>query len=204
MTAATGISRLVYARRMLRRSSPSSGTAASSNLHATKRSVPAAPPRIRDLADRRLYVADSRADHGVLKPLIGGAVNFRIIEENWDEILRLAASIRAGTVAPSVAMRRLAAYPRQNAVAKALREIGSIERTPFTLDWITDPALRRRSNAGLNKGEARNALARTLFFHRHGEIRDGTFENQSYRVAVRRRHGRDRRCSRGLRQPPRD
>jgi TnpA family transposase len=140
-------------------------------------------PRIRDLADRRLYVADGRADHGALKPLIGGAVNFRIIEENWDEILRLAASIRAGTVAPSAAMRRLAAYPRQNALAKALREIGCVERTLFTLDWITDPALRRRSNAGLNKGEARNALARTLFFHRHGEIRDRTFENQSYRAS---------------------
>ena len=40
-----------------------------------------------------------------------------------------------------------------------------------------------RSNAGLNKGEARNALARTLFFHRHGEIRDRTFENQSHRAS---------------------
>ena len=49
----------------------------------------------------------------------------------------------------------------------------------FILDWISDPALRRRSNAGLNKGEARNALARALFFHRHGEIRDRTFENQA-------------------------
>ena len=60
-------------------------------------------------------------------------------------MLRLAASTRAGTVAPSALMRRLAAYPRQNALAKALREIGCIERTLFTLDWITDPALRRRS-----------------------------------------------------------
>lgn len=99
-------------------------------------------PRIRDLADRRLYVADGHAEHGVLKPLIGGAANFRVIEENWNEILRLAASIRPGTVAPSAAMRRLAAYPRQNGLAKALREIGCIERTLFTFDWITDPALR--------------------------------------------------------------
>ena len=45
-------------------------------------------PRIRDLADRRLYVVDGRAEHGVLKPLIGGVANFRVIEENWDEILR--------------------------------------------------------------------------------------------------------------------
>jgi hypothetical protein len=58
-----------------------------------------------------------------------------------------------------------------------------LERTLFTLDWISDPALRRRTNAGLNKGEARNALARAVFFHRLGEIRDRTFENQRYRAS---------------------
>src|ERR1700730_11253324 len=42
---------------------------------------------------------------------------------------------------------------------------------------------RRRSNAGLNKGEARNALARAVFFYRLGEIRDRTFENQRYRAS---------------------
>jgi TnpA family transposase len=140
-------------------------------------------PRIRDLADRRLYTTDSRAAYSALTPMIGGVVDFRIIGENWDETLRLAASIKAGTVAPSALMRRLAAYPKQNALAKTLREIGRLERTLFTLDWISDPALRRRASAGLNKGEARNALARAIFFHRLGEIRDRTLENQRYRAS---------------------
>jgi TnpA family transposase len=51
-----------------------------------------------------------------------------------------------------------------------LREYGRLERTLFTLKWLRGPALRRRVSAGLNKGEARNALARTVFFHRLGEI----------------------------------
>jgi len=140
-------------------------------------------PRIRDLADRRLYVLDGRAGYKALEPIIGGVIDMRVVSNNWDEILRSGASIKAGTVAPSALMRRLAAYPRQNALAKALREIGRLERTLFTLDWISDPALRRRANAGLNKGEARNALARAVFFHRLGEIRDRTFENQRYRAS---------------------
>jgi TnpA family transposase len=134
-------------------------------------------PRIRDLADRRLYVADGRAVYTALKPMIGGALDFRGISENWNETLRGAASIKSGTVAPSALMRRLSAYPKQNALAKTLREIGRLERTFFTLDWISDPALRRLSNAGLNKGDARNALARAVFFHRLGDIRDRTFES---------------------------
>lgn len=65
---------------------------------------------------------------------------------------------------------RQQAYPKQNGLAKALREIGRIERTLFMLDWFRDPALRRRVQAGLNKGETRNALARAVFLHRLGEI----------------------------------
>ena len=65
----------------------------------------------------------------------------------------------------------------------ALREIGRIERTLFTLALLQDPALRRRVTAGLNKGEARNALAKAVFFNRLGEVRDRFFENQQYRAS---------------------
>src|ERR1700720_3751234 len=72
---------------------------------------------------------------------------------------------------------------RKPGVGGCGKEIGRLERTLFPLDWISDPALRRRTNAGLNKGEARNALARAVFFHRLGEIRDRSFENQIYRAS---------------------
>src|SRR5690349_12412961 len=39
-------------------------------------------------------------------------------------------------------LKRLGSYPRQNGLALALREIGRIERTLFTLDWLEDPSLR--------------------------------------------------------------
>ncbi|RMM63017.1 Tn3 family transposase, partial [Pseudomonas savastanoi pv. glycinea] len=50
-------------------------------------------------------------------------------------------------------------------------------------DWLQSAELRRRVNAGLNKGEARNALARAVFFNRLGEIRDRSFEQQRYRAS---------------------
>lgn len=49
--------------------------------------------------------------------------------------------------------------------------------------WLSEPALRQRSHAGINKAEASNALRRAVFFYRQGEIRDRTFENQSYRAS---------------------
>jgi TnpA family transposase len=63
------------------------------------------------------------------------------------------------------------------------RELGRLERTLFTLDWISEPALRRETGRELNRGEARNSLARAVFLHRLGEIRDRTYENQQHRAS---------------------
>jgi len=74
-------------------------------------------------------------------------------------------------------------YPRQNGLALALRELGRIELTLFTLEWMMDINLRRLVQARLNKGEAKNALSRAVLFNRLGELRDRSFENQRYRAS---------------------
>jgi hypothetical protein len=68
-------------------------------------------------------------------------------------------------------------------LALAVREFGRLERTLFMLRYIRDPAIRHRISAGLAKGESRNALTRAIFFHRLGEIRDRSYENQRYRAS---------------------
>ncbi|WP_181336013.1 Tn3 family transposase [Klebsiella pneumoniae] len=140
-------------------------------------------PRIRDLGDTKLYIPKGDAAYDALKPMIGGTLNIKHVRAHWDEILRLATSIKQGTVTASLMLRKLGSYPRQNGLAVALRELGRIERTLFILDWLQSVELRRRVHAGLNKGEARNALARAVFFNRLGEIRDRSFEQQRYRAS---------------------
>ena len=139
-------------------------------------------PRIRDLGDTKLFIPKGDAVYSTLKPMIGGTLNIKQIKAHWDEILRLATSIKQGTVTASLMLRKLGSYPRQNGLAVALRELGRIERTLFILEWLQSVELRRRVQAGLNKGEARNALARAVFFNRLGEIRDRSFEQQLYRA----------------------
>jgi TnpA family transposase len=140
-------------------------------------------PRIRDLDDMKLYVPGNVKDYPALASMIGDRHNEKHIRRNWDEVLRLATPIRQGTVTASLMLRKLGSYPRQNGLAVALREIGRIERTLFILDWLQHVELRRRVHVGLNKGEARNALARAVFFYRLGEIRDRSFEAQRYRAS---------------------
>lgn len=142
-------------------------------------------PRLRDLKERRLHLPPGVSVDPLLAPLVdpGGPIDVAHATRHWDDLLRVAASIRSGTVSASAMLRKLGAYPRQNGLALALREVGRLERSLFMLNWLRDLDLRRRVQAGLNKGEARNALARAIFFCQLGELRDRTFENQAYRAS---------------------
>ncbi len=140
-------------------------------------------PRIKDLGETKLFIPKGHNPYQALKPLIGGTINTKVIEDNWSDVLRLATSIKQGTATASLLIKKLGSYPRQNSLALALREVGRIERTLFILQWLQSKELRRRVQAGLNKGEARNALARAVFFNRLGEIRDRGFEQQRYRAS---------------------
>jgi TnpA family transposase len=114
---------------------------------------------------------------------IGVPINTSLIMEYWDDLLHLAASIQTRTVAPSTILKRLAASRNPSQLARALRELGRLERTLFMIEWYSDPALRRRCQAGLNKGEAAHKLKRAVFFHERGEIRDRSFESQAFRAS---------------------
>jgi TnpA family transposase len=98
----------------------------------------------------------------------------RTVREHWDDVARLVASLRQGTVSPSLLVGKLAGHPRQNHLFVALREIGRIERSLFTLEWLQNPELRRRVTIGLNKGEAHHTLKRAIRFYRRGSVSDRT------------------------------
>jgi TnpA family transposase len=140
-------------------------------------------PRIPNLAERRLYAFGPASTWPTLAPFIAGRPAIELVAMHWEDVLRLAASVRTGVVSASLVLRRLGAYPRQNGLALALREIGRIERTLHTLAWLQSPQLRRQATAELNKGEARNALARAVCFHRLGRLRDRTAELQQHRAS---------------------
>ena len=141
-------------------------------------------PRIPNIADRKLYAFGPAFTWPALAPFIAGRPEEKLIEAYWDDVLRLTCSVRTGVVSASLMLKRLGAYPRQNGLALAMREIGRIERTLWTLDWIELPSLRRQATAELNKGESRHALARAVAFHRLGRLRDRTAALLQHRASA--------------------
>ena len=141
-------------------------------------------PRIPRLSYRRLYAFEPRARYGKLAPLFGHRLDESLIRAHWDDIGPVIDAMRNRVVTPSLILKKLSAFRQQNALAAALREIGRVERTLFTLRWFEEPALRKQVTAELNKGEARNTLARAVAFHRLGRFRDRGHENQQTRAAA--------------------
>ncbi|WP_292136033.1 Tn3 family transposase [Mesorhizobium sp.] len=140
-------------------------------------------PRLRNLKDRKFHTFEKGDAYPALSNHIGAPINTTLILDHWDDLLHLAASITTRSVVPSTILRKLSASPKESQLARALRELGRIERSLFMIEWYSSPILRRRCQAGLNKGEAAHKLKRAVFFHERGEIRDRSFESQAFRAS---------------------
>ena len=116
-------------------------------------------PRLRDLSDSKLYTIKKPNHFPKLENMLRGQINTKIIQENYDDVLRLAHSIREGTVSASLIMGKLGSYARQNSLSTALREMGRIEKTIFILDYISSEALRRKINRGFKQRRSNECIS---------------------------------------------
>ena len=135
-------------------------------------------PRLRDISEANLFVIGKPSDFPKFKSLLHGTINKKLIQQNYNDVLRVAYSILKGKVSAYLIMNKLNSYERKNKIAAALREMGKIEKTIFILEYIYDEAFRRRVHRGLNKAEFVNALARAIFFGKRGEVREKAIKDQ--------------------------
>jgi TnpA family transposase len=128
-------------------------------------------PRLRDIGDQQLYrlTREQRPRH--LAPRIKATIRQDFILRHWDDLPRLAGSLKLGWVTASLFISKLQAYPRQNVLARALQEYGRLVKTRFILRYLQSEDYRRRIHAQLNKGESLHALRDFLFVADKGVIR---------------------------------
>src|SRR5699024_2452288 len=137
-------------------------------------------PRMPDIADARHY--QLRGDDGHYPNLasrLTGRVNLSFIQEGWDELLRVAGSLKLGYVTASLLISKLQEYPRQNRITRLLKEYGRLAKTLHLLRYLKTEAYRRRSGRQRNKGERLHGLRSWLMFGDDGHIRRKQKEAQS-------------------------
>ena len=128
-------------------------------------------PRLADLGDQRFWRVEKDADYGVLNDFSRHVVNLRLIAEQWEDMLRLAGSLKLGTVKATAVMRTLQRGGSLSGLGRAVAELGRIEKTLYLLKYVQDETYRRRILVQLNRGEGRHSVARAVFHGRKGELR---------------------------------
>ena len=113
-------------------------------------------PRIADVGGARFWRVDGNADYGVLNDLASNKINMKLIAEHWDDLLRLAGSLKLGVVRAAGLTRTLQTNDRPTRLARALQELCRLVKTLYLLRFIDDEAYRRRILIQLNRGEGRH------------------------------------------------
>jgi len=135
-------------------------------------------PRIADIGGARYWRIDPSADYGPLNNIARHRIKTRLIKENWEDMLRLAGSLKLGVVQATSIMRTLQVGDRPTKLAQAVAEYGRIDKTIHCLTYIDDELKRRRTVSQLNRGEDRHRLARAVFHGKRGELRQRYREGQ--------------------------
>ncbi len=135
-------------------------------------------PRLADLGEARFWRIDPAADYGPLNGLARHRLNTDLIARNWDDLLRVAGSLKLGMLSASEFMRTLQSSSRTSTLVRAIAEVGRIAKTLFLLAYVDDENYRRRILVQLNRGEGRHRLGRAVFHGQRGELRQRYREGQ--------------------------
>ena len=136
-------------------------------------------PRIKNLKKQTLYIFKSRKhdqSNWAIQPT--KYVNEAVIEECWDDILRLVSTIKLKETSASDIFRRLNSYSKQHKLYQALKSFGQIIKSDFILRYIDDVALRQAIEKQLNKVELANRFTRAIAVGNPREFTQGDKEEQ--------------------------
>jgi Tn3 transposase DDE domain len=131
-------------------------------------------PRIRDLGKITLVRDDTPAEiarrYPHAGPLLSARWNEVLVADCWPDLLRMAGLLRYGQAAASLVVGKWSAASRQNTLAAALKEWGTLRRTIHAAKYLSDPGYRRRIGRQLKKGESLHALRRDLHYAQQGTV----------------------------------
>lgn len=137
-------------------------------------------PRFKRVEDQVIYsfhAKDKYKDKGY-RILPSRRINQKLIEDNWDDILRFIATIKLGKTSASQLFKRLNSYSKDHPLYKALKEFGRIMKSLHILAYYDDLELRQKIEKQLNRVELSNKFSDAVFWDRGKRFYVGTKEEQ--------------------------
>lgn len=141
-------------------------------------------PRIKRIGEKKLYLPFSslRQDYPELKPILTKAINWDLIRQQYDQMIKYATALRLGTAEADTILRRFNRATLQHPTQRALNELGKAVKTIFLCRYLSSEALRREINEGLNVVEQWNGANSFIFYGKNSEVASNRLDEQELSV----------------------
>jgi len=141
-------------------------------------------PRLKNLNKQKLYFssAQNKIKYPNLMPILKNEIDWDLIRENYDEVVKYVAALKTGTAEADVIINRFSKDNYNHPVYKALTEIGHAVKTIFLCRCLSSEELRIEIHASLNVVERLNSIMSFIFYGKLGEISTNQKDDQELAV----------------------
>ena len=137
-------------------------------------------PRLKAIHAQKLYLpfAGTAERYAHLAPVLSRAINWELIRQQYDQLIKYATALRLGTADTESILRRFARSSVQHPTYAALAELGKAVKTIFLCSYLCDESVRREVHVGLEVVENWNSANSFIFYGRGGELASNRRDEQ--------------------------
>lgn len=135
-------------------------------------------PRFKEIGAQKLYLPQSDFEIKNIQSIITRAIDWNLIKEQYDEMVKHAVALKVGTANADAIIRKFARSNYQHTTFKAMIELGKAIQTIFLCRFLDSIELRQQIHAGLNVVENWNGANDFIYFGQGGDITSNRREDQ--------------------------
>jgi TnpA family transposase len=137
-------------------------------------------PRLKNIYSQKLYYpsAKQKNEYKNLDLILQEPINWKLIEENYDEAVKHIVALKMGTMDPDVFVKRFSKDNAQHPVYQAIIEMGKVAKTNFLCRYLMSEELRIEIHEAQNVVERLNSVMGFIFYGKLGEISTNIKDHQ--------------------------